>query len=192
MGTRINNTFRSEPFESIHLESLQKQKGFTLVEVMIAMTIFALFITAFLMSQGANISSSMNMAEDLVMASLAERKINEALLDKPVFTNATENDVESKRFEEEGFKKYKYTIEYKKLEFPNFQQLMGTQGEEEAAQNDKDTALKKMVFDKLKKNVEEILWQVRVTITNTETDYKYSVATWLTNDKAKIDTNFGF
>lgn len=167
-------------------------KGFTLVEVMIAMTIFALFITAFLMSQGANISGSVTMEEDLVMQGLAERKISEVLLDKPVFTNATENDVESKKFEEEEFQKYKYTIQFKKLEFPNFEQLTGAESEEESAQQDKNAAVKKMVFDKLKKNMEEILWQVRVTITNTETDYSYTLSTWLTNDRAKINTNFGF
>lgn len=169
------------------------ESGFTLVEVMIAMTIFALFITAFLMSQSANIAGSVTMAEDLVMQGLAERKISEILLDKPTFTNATENDVQTKAFEEEGFKNYTYTIEYKKLEFPDFNQLTGTDEEEENAyQQDKNQAVKKMVFDKLKKNMEEILWQVKVTITNKDTDYKYSLATWLTNDKAKFDTNFGF
>lgn len=102
-------------------------KGFSLVEVMIAMTLFALFITAFLMSQGSNISGSINMEEDLTMQALAQRKINEVLLDKPTFTNATENDVETKNFEEEEYKRYKYTIEYVKLEFPNFQQLTGSE-----------------------------------------------------------------
>lgn len=169
------------------------QKGFTLVEVMIAMAIFGLFVTAFLMSQSANISGSVTMAEDLVMHGLAERKINEVLLDKPVFTNATENDIEIKRFEEEEFKKYQYKIEFKKLEFPNFNQLTGKEEEEEDPYGeDQNAAVKKMVFDKLKKNMEEILWQVKVTVTNTDLDYSYSLSTWLTDDKAKIDTNFGF
>lgn len=171
---------------------ISNSRGFTLVEVMIAMTIFALFITAFLMSQGSNITSSVTMTEDLVMQGLAERKISEVLLDKPVFTNATENDVETKNFEEEEFKHYKYTIEFKKLKFPNFEQLTGLKSEDESNQPDKNAGVKKMVFDKLKKNMEEILWQVRVTITNTENDYKYSLSTWLTNDRAQFDTNFGF
>ena len=175
------------------LENKFTDKGFTLVEVMIAMTIFGLFITAFLMSQSANISSSVTMAEDLTLQSLAERKINEVLLDKPVFTNATENDVEIKKFEEEEFQRYQYKIEFKKLEFPNFNQLTGAGEEEEDPYGeDANSAIKKMVFDKLKKNMEEILWQVRVTITNTDTDYSYSLSTWLTNDRAKIDTSFGF
>lgn len=171
--------------------SLYKQKGFTLVEVMIAMTIFALFTTAFLMSQGANIDDSAMMQEDLILHSLAQRKINEVLIDKPQFTNATEKDVDSKNFEEDEYKKYKWTVEYKKLKFPNFQQLIGASEEEDAAQ-DRNQAIKKMVFDKLKKNVELMLWQVQVTVENTETNYKYTLSSWITNDEAQLDVNFGF
>ena len=169
---------------------LDNAKGFTLVEVMIAMTIFALFTTAFLMSQGANIDDSSMMHEDLILHSLAKRKINEVLLDKPKFTNATENDVKSKAFEEDEYKKYKWTVEYKKLKFPNFQQLIGAT--EEETQQDRNQAVKKMVFDKLKKNVELMLWQVQVTVVNTETDYAYTMSSWITNDEAQLDVNFGF
>lgn len=169
------------------------QEGFTLVEVMIAMTIFALFITAFLMSQGSNISSSVNMQEDIIMQGLAQQKINEIMIDKPVFSNATDKQVESKNFEEEEFKHYKYTIEFKRLVFPDFQQLTGQSEDEEENQNadaNQNQNLRKAVFDKLKKNMEEILWQVRVTITNTDIDYEYSLSSWITNDRAQIDTNF--
>lgn len=176
---------------------LSNQKGFTLVEVMIALTLFALFVTAFIMSQGSNITMSTQMSEDLIMSSLAERKMNEVLIDPPEFTNATENDVETKNFEEEGYKKYKYTIEFKKLEIPDLSQLMGqANSDEEAEENNgpdnRNDSIRKMVFQKLKLNIERILWQVKVTITNSETDYKHEVTSWITNDKAKLDTNFGF
>lgn len=179
---------------------LSNQKGFTLVEVMIALTIFALFITAFLMSQGSNITMSQQMSEDIMLHNLAERKINEALLNPPVFTNATENDVEEKNFEEEGFTKFRYKIEYKKLEIPDMNQLMGRNqnGESEdddyanADQTQRNDAVTKMVFEKLRKNIEQMIWQVKVTITNTETDYSYELSSWVTNEKAQMDTNFGF
>lgn len=171
------------------IKNKQGQDGFTLVEVMIAMAIFGFFITAFIMSQGANINGSVTMAQDLVLQGLAERKINEVLLDKPVFSNTTENQVETKNFEEDEFKIYKYTIEYKKLEFPDLSQLTGS-SEDEEERADNNSAVKKMVFEKLKKNMEKALWQVRVTITNTETDYSYSLSTWLTNDRAQLDLNF--
>ena len=170
------------------------QIGFTLVEVMIALTLFALFISAFIMSQGSNITMSMQMNEDLMLHNLAERKMNEVLMDPPVFTNATENDVETKNFEEDGYQKYKYTIEYKKLEVPDLAQLMGkTSDEMDSPQGEnRADAIQKMVFDKLKKNIELMIWQLKVTITNTETDYKYELTSWITNDQARLDTNFGF
>ena len=172
----------------------KNDKGFSLLEVLMALTIFSFFITAFMMSQGYNISTSSLMREDITLHNLAELKINEALLNPPEFTNVTENEVESKNFELEDYKKYKYTIEYKKMEIPNFNQLTG-KGENDEADpygENKNDAIKKMVYDKLKKNMEEILWQVRVTVTNTETDYSYELSTWIINNKVKIDTNFGF
>jgi type II secretion system protein I len=167
---------------------IQNAKGFTLVEVMIAITIFALFITAFMASQGANISGSSQMQEDLMLHNLAQMKLNEALLDKPTFSTTTEKDIKTKQFEEKEFSAYKYTIEYKKLQLPDLSQLLGKQEDENSPKN--NDASKKMIYDSLKKNIEEILWQVKVTITNTETKYTYSLATWLKNDDAIIKFDF--
>ena len=172
---------------------LQDQDGFTLVEVMIALTIFAVFISTFLMSQGTNISNSIIMMEDVTLHNLAESKMNEIILDPPVFTNGLENNKKSKNFKDEGYKKYKYTIEYKKLEIPDLSQLMGQSEEQDNPNEDsKNDAIKKMVFKKLKLNMEMILWQVKVTITNTESDYSYELSSWITNTEAVLDTNFGF
>lgn len=174
---------------------LSNQKGFTLVEVMIAFVLFAIFFTTFIMSQGSNVAMSEQMAEDIMLHNLAERKINEAILDPPKFTNATDKDIEEKNFEEEGFKKYKYKIEYKKLEIPDLNQLMGKGENEEddySGGKQKSDAVTKMVFEKLKKNIEKMLWQIKVTITNTENEYSYELSTWVSNDGAKMDTNFGF
>jgi prepilin-type N-terminal cleavage/methylation domain-containing protein len=172
--------------------SLSNQKGFTLVEVMIALTIFAVFISTFLMSQGTNISNSILMMEDITLHNLAESKMNEIILNPPVFTNGLENSNKSKNFKDEGYKKYKYTIEYKKLEIPDLSQLMGQSEEDNPNEESRNGAIKKMVFKKLKLNIERILWQVKVTITNTETDYGYELTSWITNTEAQLDTNFGF
>jgi hypothetical protein len=56
----------------------------------------------------------------------------------------------------------------------------------------RNAALEKMVFDELKKNIEKIVWQARVTVTNKETKYSYSLATWLTNYNERIQLNVGF
>jgi len=173
---------------------LKNEQGFTLVEVMIAMTIFAVFITVFMMSQSANIGNSINMEEDLMLHNLAEMKMNEVLLDPPKFTNATENDKKVKKFEEEPFKNYQYKIEYKKLEIPDLSKLQGKGDDEEegSSKSNKTDSIKKIVFEKMKKNMEKMLWQVKITITNTESKYEYELTSWITNKEAKVDTNFGF
>jgi prepilin-type N-terminal cleavage/methylation domain-containing protein len=182
--------------------------GFSLLEVMIAITLFAFFITAFLASQGYNVADSALSEEQLMLQSLAERKINELHLDPPKFSNATDNLKETKTFEEKDLSGYEYTLEIKKLTMPDFGQLLsqgansdqegsGNEGNEgndymEGNNNQKNAALEKMVFDELKKNIEKIIWQARVTITNKETKYSYSLSTFLTNYNEKIQLNIGF
>lgn len=183
------------------------QHGFSLLEVMIAITLFAFFITAFLTSQGYNVSDSALSEEQLMLQSLAERKINELVLDPPKFSNVTENLKETKNFEEKEFASYEYTLEMKKLTFPDFAQLFANKGaaDEEASDayegryfnqgqgsGGRNAQLEKMVFEELKKNIEKIIWQARVTVTNKETKYSFTLSTFLTNYNEKIQLNIGF
>lgn len=165
---------------------IKNQKGFSLVEVMIALAIFSVFVTSLILTQSTNVNNSILMAEDLTLHNLAVSKMNEVLIQEKEFTNATEKDVDSGNFKDE-YQKYKYTIEYKKNKFPEFNQIMG---QEEDEYSNKDETIKKKIFEKLKKNVETMIWQVKVTITNTETDYKYELKSWVTNHKAKLDLKF--
>jgi prepilin-type N-terminal cleavage/methylation domain-containing protein len=166
----------------------KNQRGFSLVEVMIALAIFSVFVTSLILTQSTNVNNSILMAEDLNLHNLAIMKMNETLIAEKEFTNATEKDPETGKFKGDDFKLYKFKIEYQKTEFPDFSQLMGQ--EEDEYSDKKDDSIRKKIFDKLKKNVEEMIWQVKVTVTNTETDYKYELSSWITNPKAKIDLNF--
>ncbi len=168
--------------------SAHSQSGFTLVEVMIAMAIFAVYVTAIVLTQTTNVNDSARMAEDLKLHNLAELKMNETLIADLKFTNATENDPESGAFEIEGFKNYKYLVEFKKLELPEFEAIMG-KSEEDNAQQEVDV-LKKTVYTKMKKNIEKIIWQVKVTVTNSLTGAKYELNSWVNDKNARIDTNF--
>jgi prepilin-type N-terminal cleavage/methylation domain-containing protein len=164
------------------------QKGFSLVEVMIALAIFSVFVTSLILIQSTNVNNSILMAEDLNLHNLATMKMNEVLIAEKEFTNATEKDTDTGEFKGEDFKSYKYVIEFKKTEFPDFSQLMGQ--EEDEYSDKKDDSIKKKIFEKLKKNVELMIWQVKVTVINKETDYKYELNSWITNSKAKVDLNF--
>lgn len=165
------------------------QLGFTLMEVMVAMTIFAIFATAFLTTQGNNIQTSGIVEEESVMHRLAERQLALAIIDPPQFTNATANTSKTNNIDVEGFKEYKYTLEYKKVEFPSFENFIPQS--EDPLQQDSNQAMKKRIFLKLKQNIERMLWQVRITITSPNLDVPYTLSTWITNQEAQIDANFG-
>lgn len=162
--------------------------GFSLIEVMIALAIFAVYSVAMIVTQSSNIDGSIRLKDNLVLHNLAQMKMNEVLIDVKKFTNATESDPDTGSFEIEGFKEYKFKVEYKKNEFPNFDQLMG-QSEEETGQ-DQSSAIKKVIFEKLKKNVELMIWQVRVSVTHPTTGAIYDLSSWITDKDAKMDTNF--
>jgi prepilin-type N-terminal cleavage/methylation domain-containing protein len=186
--------------------NFKNQKGFSLIEVLIAITLFAFFVTAFLTAQGYNVSDSQLSEEQLMLQQLCERKINELYLDPPKFENMLNGLKETKTFEENDLKGYEFTLEIKKLTIPDFAQLFGQKdGVSEEGQDayegnymnqgnagQRNAGLEKMVFEELKKNIEKIVWQARVTVTNKETKYSYSLATWLTNYNEKIQLNIGF
>jgi prepilin-type N-terminal cleavage/methylation domain-containing protein len=182
------------------------QSGFSLLEVMIAITLFALFVTAYLTSQGYNVEDSRLSEEQLTLQQLAEKKINEIVLNPPKFSNATASTKETKTFEESEFTNYEYTLEIKPVIIPDFAQLFA---QKDGASNDakesydgdyfnegtagqRNAAIEKMVFEELRKNIERILWQVRITIRNKETNYNYSLSTFITNYDEKIQLNVGF
>jgi prepilin-type N-terminal cleavage/methylation domain-containing protein len=184
-----------------------KQQGFSLIEVLIAITLFAFFITAFLTSQGYNVSDSQLSEEQLNLQQLCERKINEIYLDPPKFQNITPSGLkETKTFEENDLSGFEWTLEIKKLTIPDFAQLFGQKGgtTEEAADsyegnyldegnaNQRNSSMEKLVFEELKKNIEKIVWQARVTVTDKETKMSYSLSTWITNYNEPIQLNVGF
>lgn len=183
-----------------------KQAGFSLLEVMIAVTLFAFFITAFLTSTGYNVSDSELSEEQITLQMLCERKINELYLDPPKFSNATADFKETKPFEDKNYSNYEYTLELKKLTIPDFAELFGQkdaasddakksyEGDyyNESTKGQRNSSLEKMVFEELKKNIERIIWQARVTVTNKETKYNYTLSTYLTNYNERIQLNIGF
>jgi prepilin-type N-terminal cleavage/methylation domain-containing protein len=182
--------------------------GFSLLEVMIAITLFAFFVTAYLTSQGYNVEDSRLSEEQLILQQLAERKINELILNPPKFSNATANLIETKTFEESDFKNYEYTLEIKRLTIPDFAQLFAqkdaaTSDTKESYEGDyfnegaqgggqRNANVEKMVFEELRKNIERILWQARVTVTNKETKYNFTLSTFLTNYNERVQINIGF
>ncbi|HXH30589.1 MAG TPA: prepilin-type N-terminal cleavage/methylation domain-containing protein [Bacteriovoracaceae bacterium] len=183
-----------------------REKGFSLLEVMIAFALFAFFISAFLTAQGYNVSDSTLSEEQLMLQQLCERKINELILDPPKFTNATANTKETKTFEGKDYENYEYTLEIKKIVLPDFSQLFAQKGGASAEGSEaydgdyyddgnkgkRNAAVEKLIFDELKKNIEKIIWQARVTVTNKDTKYNFSLSTFITNHTEKVQLNVAF
>ena len=170
---------------------INSQSGFSILEVMVALAIFGAYATAMILTQISNTDRSMNMGKDMKLHTIAQMKMNEVLMRRNEFTNATENDAENGTIDIEGLENFKFLIEYKRNIFPDFAALMG-QTEEESNQVDPNAAVKKLIFDKMKKNIEEMIWQVKVTITNTNDGASYELNSWVNKDNAKLDTQFSF
>lgn len=155
----------------------QAQSGFSLLEVLIATTIFAVFASAYVVTQGSNVTEGNQMREEMKLRELCEQKINEIISNPPELRDQLTISKEQKTFEKDS--NYEYTLQWFKLEFPDVSQMGGEGDEGESAVN-------AMVAKKVKDNMEKLLWQLKVTVTNKETKFNYTLSTWLHNTKAEV------
>jgi prepilin-type N-terminal cleavage/methylation domain-containing protein len=159
------------------LSSIFNTKGFTLVEVMIALAIFAVFTSAYLTAQGYNVNDSRVMREELELKRYAEIKINELIVTPPELKDSLTLTKDSGKFEEND--NFTYSIEYKNFIVPDLNKITGTDAETQDPSQSK-------IFDNVKKNLEKIIWQVEVTVKNETSQRTYSVSTWLYNHQAQV------
>ncbi|MBL6989344.1 MAG: prepilin-type N-terminal cleavage/methylation domain-containing protein [Bacteriovoracaceae bacterium] len=159
------------------------QLGFSLLEVMIALTIFSIFITMFVTSIGYNLSDSTMMREELLLRELCLSKINEVLIAPPELVESLTLKPKTKDFEHN--KDYHYTIEYKKIKMPNIDQIMGKSEDDEDQESGEAAGIQQHLFKNIKKFLEDAVWQVKVTVQNKQTEFSYDLSTWLINEKAK-------
>jgi prepilin-type N-terminal cleavage/methylation domain-containing protein len=169
-----------------------KNKGFSLIEVMIAITMFSIFISAYMISQGGNIASSTLMAEEITLKNLAQQKINEIILDPPIFTESLNGKKDSKNFES-PYADYRYTVTFKKLEVPDFEQVLMGGGTGDITDNNQQLdQVKKMVFEQLKENIEKMVWQVEVEVKPNGSDFNFILSTWILNTDERVQLNVNF
>lgn len=155
-----------------------REGGFTLIEVMIALAIFGVFITAFISGQGGNILDSTTMREDQRLFNLASNKLSEIIINPPEFTESLTSNLDTKTFEDN--ENYEWSVEFKKFEIPEYSAATGQ--EEVPAEQE----MQRRVYARIKENLEQMLWQIRVTVKNKTTGQNYSLSTWLNNDKATV------
>jgi len=176
--------------------------GLSLLEVLIATSLFFIFFTAFVSSQADNLLDSQNMAEELVLHNLAENTINDILISPPPLKENGLSKPETKKFEQDGFDDYEYDLEFKPFDIPDgiMKQfsagLSGSSGEdeggddgEEQAENPQTQALK-LLMKEFQDNLKKALWQVRVTVRNKESGQEYFLASFLRNPQYQIKFKF--
>lgn len=168
------------------MDKIKNNKGFTLVEIMIAMTIFAVFISAYVVSQGGNLMDSTMLREEILLKQLCEQKINEILLHPPEFKDNLTLSKEIKTFEK--YPEYEYILEWKKLKIPDLGKMQGADQKEDQLEESKAAAsgIQKTLMSKLKENMEKLIWQFEVTIKNKETGFIYSASSWIMNEKHEV------
>lgn len=158
---------------------IRNQKGLTLIEVLIAMTLFAVFVTVFVVSNGGNLRDSTNFKDEMKLRDLAVSIINETMINPPQLTDALTLSPEKKAFDE--MPGYTYTIEWKKFELPDYTKMMG-----EESNDDPRQAFQKKVFEQVKDNMEKLVWQLAVEVRSADTNMSYRLATWVYNHEAKV------
>ena len=161
----------------------KNQDGFTLLEIMIAMTVFSMFVTAYVVSQGNNLADSSNMRSEYLLKNLLEKEANEIIINPPDFTPAlllsTENDYKTI----ENFEEFETRIEWFEFKLPDLSQLNQTEGD--SSKNTQDN-IQTRIIENVSQNLKNILWQLKVTIRHKESQKQMDATAWLINQKAKI------
>ena len=168
---------------------IRNEKGMTLIEVTIAIFLFAVFITAFMTGQGDNISDSIEFKGELLLKDIAEMKMNETIINPPQDFRPTAGKVnvneEKKKFEEiEEYPDYQYAVQLFKVTIPELEKITG-QAEEENNPN-QDQAIQKRIFDNFKRNMEQLVWQIVITVEHKPSGATYDLSTWYYNPQGRI------
>ncbi|MCY4524271.1 MAG: prepilin-type N-terminal cleavage/methylation domain-containing protein [Halobacteriovoraceae bacterium] len=156
-------------------------EGFTLLEVLIALFIFAVFMASFVTSQGYSLNSSLRMRETIKLKELCQTKLNEIILTPPNYTESLTLTNEVSTFEDQS--NYEFEIEYRRLEIPDPAKL------NEEQQNEQESPLESKVTTRVINIMKEVIWQVIVTVRNKETKESFDASAWLINNKAKINVS---
>ena len=166
------------------LKKLNK-KGFTLLEIMIAMTVFSFFVTAFVTSQGNNLADSSNMRFEYELKNILEKEINEIIINPPEYTPGLLISTENNYKTIENFEEYESKIEWFEFKLPDLSQMSQGEQTDETTNNSQETVQTK-ILENVSKNLQSLLWQLKITVRHKDTQREMEATTWLINDKAAI------
>lgn len=163
---------------------IYSKSGFSLFEVLVAISVFSIFFVVFSSSFFHNRSASIDLNEELKMSTLAQTIIKDVLVELPPLTESLNKSNKKQNFEDPNLKDYSYTIEWSRLEFPNLVELnnMANQGED----NNQNKSMINSVFKYVQEATKDVLWQLRVTVLNASSQKQYPITTWVKNPQKQI------
>ena len=170
---------------------MKNQSGMTLIEVTIALLLFALFVTAYVSSEGNNINASISFKGELLLKDIAEMKMNEELVNpsetfRPSGGKVAIEPPKDSDFKEiEEYPEYKFAVQYFKITIPELSKITGQ--EEEENNPDQNQAIQKRIFDNFKKNMERLIWQMVVTVKHLPSGQTYELSTWYYNEGGQLE-----
>ncbi|AYF45037.1 MULTISPECIES: prepilin-type N-terminal cleavage/methylation domain-containing protein [Halobacteriovorax] len=167
------------------VKQLKNNSGFTLIEVLIGLAIFAVFITAYITAQGLNITDSIEMRSEITLREYAVKKVNEIVAYPPELKESLTLKAETGKFEEN--ENISYSVEWNKFIVPDYEKITGQETPEDG--DDSNNSIQKQIFSVVKDNLEKLIWQVRVTVKDETTEESFSLSTWISNEKYKVQIN---
>lgn len=162
------------------------QSGFTLMEVMIAIAIFATFATVFVTGFGYNLIDSGSLKENIILKDLCENKINDIITNPPTLNDALTLTKETK--DVEGNTNYQTIVEFKKFLVPDMTKIADKSSDEsgESDEESQQAQLEKRMFTVFKENMEKMIWQVEVTVKNKTSGEIFKLDAWIYNSNADV------
>lgn len=160
---------------------MKSEKGFTLIEVMIAMAIFAIFTTVYVVREGYNVESSSFLREEKKIKDLCQAVIDETISSDIELKESLLLTPSIKTFEDHP--NYEYTVAWSELEIPDF---TATSEDSETQESEGMTGIESSLSKQVSENMKKLIWQLNVSVKNKTTGYTYDLSTWLYNDKAKV------
>ena len=160
------------------------QSGFTLIEVLIAVTIFAVFSSAYLVTQGNNLSDSQQFRRESALEDIAVEIINQTITSPPELRKALllSPANEFTKFEENSA--FEYRVEWHEFKIPDLSKIKGQDPNEQ--QDNQSDQVNKIVFDNIKANLELQIWQLIVIVREVESKFSYDLSTWILDKNHKV------
>ena len=163
-----------------------QQKGMSLIEVMIALAIFGIFITSYMSGQGSNLRDSQNMRSEIELRSVAEAIINEIIIDPPELRESLTLSPSSQNYEEND--NFSYLVEWRKFEIQEIlNALTQTDSDNYNPEAVERAQMRERINQQIAKNMEQLIWQLMVTVEDRTTGERFSLSTFIYNDKGQVE-----